>query len=88
MPANSLLALPERINSWRRHLVASAGTTSGFHIACSRECPQPDKYRKDALIRTNALHNEKDEFLRSRLTFHLAQCYRGAGEKDKALRQP
>ncbi len=64
-------------------MVASAGSTSA-HITCSQGCPQPAEYIKDALVRISALHNEKDELSCPRLTFYLAQSYRGAGEKDKA----
>lgn len=45
----------------------------------------PDKYRKDAEVLERALETETDPFMRSRYTFYLAQSWKDAGEKEKAL---
>jgi glycosyltransferase involved in cell wall biosynthesis len=73
--------------SWRKGKV-SIGTTRGFYISTTREgarSQDPEKYRKDAAVLEKALQTEKDKFLRSRYTYYLAQSYRDAGEKEKAL---
>jgi hypothetical protein len=66
----------------------SVGSTSGFCICSTREGARnqdPNKYHKDAQILERALQTEQDEFLRARYTFYLAQSYRDAGEKEKAV---
>ena len=45
----------------------------------------PEKYRKDAAILERALKTETDPFMRSRYTFYLAQSWRDAGAKRKAI---
>lgn len=65
-----------------------AGTAEGFHIISGREGARnldPRKYYKDAELLERALRHEQDEFLRSRYVFYLAQSYRDASEKEKAL---
>jgi glycosyltransferase involved in cell wall biosynthesis len=67
---------------------SSSGTATGFHIRIALEgarSADPDKYRKDAALLEKALQTEQDPFLRSRYTFYLAQSYRDAGEKERAL---
>ena len=44
-----------------------------------------DKFKNDARILEEALKSEVDPFLISRYTFYLAQSYRDAGEKAKAI---
>lgn len=50
-----------------------------------RRSTSPERYQRDALVLENALQTETDPFLVSRYTFYLAQSYRDAGEKQKAL---
>ena len=45
----------------------------------------PQKFQKDALALEKALKDEKDEFLISRYTYYLAQCYKDCQINDKAL---
>jgi hypothetical protein len=45
----------------------------------------PDKFKKDAEILEKALKTEKNEYLRARHTFYLAQSYRDSGQDEKAL---
>jgi glycosyltransferase involved in cell wall biosynthesis len=64
------------------------GTTCGFYISTTRESARsqdPNKYCKEAVLLEKALQIEREPFLRSRYTFYLAQSYRDASEKDKAL---
>jgi glycosyltransferase involved in cell wall biosynthesis len=66
----------------------STGAATGFHIISGREgarSQDPNKYRKDAQVLEQALRSEEDAFLRSRYIFYLAQSYRDAGEREKAL---
>jgi GR25 family glycosyltransferase involved in LPS biosynthesis len=66
----------------------SVGGANGFYITSTREgarSQDKDKYRKDAAVFEKALLTEKDEFLRSRYTFYLAQSYRDCGEPESAL---
>jgi len=73
------------------HLPPGAGPADdakGFHVISGREGARnkdPRKYHKDAEILERALRFEKDPFLQSRYVFYLAQSYRDAGEKEKAL---
>jgi glycosyltransferase involved in cell wall biosynthesis len=46
----------------------------------------PEKFKKDAEILEKALISEKNEYLRARYTFYLAQSYRDAEEPEKALK--
>jgi glycosyltransferase involved in cell wall biosynthesis/LPS sulfotransferase NodH len=67
---------------------SSSGTAEGFHMRIALEgarSADPDKYRKDAALLERALQSEQDPFLRSRYIFYLAQSYRDAGDKEKAL---
>jgi glycosyltransferase involved in cell wall biosynthesis len=69
-------------------VLISRGTTNGFYISSTRggaRSRDPETYRKDAAVLVNALQVETDPFLRSRYTFYLAQSYRDAGEKARAL---
>jgi glycosyltransferase involved in cell wall biosynthesis len=66
----------------------SSGVATGLHILTSREgarSQDPEKYYKDAETLEQALRTEQDPFLRSRYTFYLAQSYRDAGEREKAV---
>jgi tetratricopeptide (TPR) repeat protein len=66
----------------------SFGTVTGFYIESRREGARhhdPNKYRKDAQVFEQALGTEEDAFLRSRYTYYLAQSYRDAGDREKAL---
>lgn len=66
----------------------SFGTVAGLYIESRREGARhrdPNKYHRDALVLEQALSSEEDAFLRSRYTFYLAQSYRDAGEREKAL---
>ena len=66
----------------------SSGTATGLHIRIGSEgarSQDPNKYRKDVQVLEQALQTEQDPFLRSRYTFYLAQSYRDAGEREKAL---
>ncbi|MEM7442554.1 MAG: hypothetical protein AAF414_04380 [Pseudomonadota bacterium] len=60
----------------------------GFHVISGREGARnkdPQKYQKDAALLERALNVEQDDFMRTRYVFYLAQSYRDAGEKEKAL---
>jgi glycosyltransferase involved in cell wall biosynthesis len=46
----------------------------------------PQKFAKDAETLEKALKSEKDEYLRKRYTFYLAQSYRDSGEPELAMR--
>jgi glycosyltransferase involved in cell wall biosynthesis len=46
----------------------------------------PQKFEKDAEILEKALISEKNEYLRARYTFYLAQSYRDAENPEKALK--
>jgi glycosyltransferase involved in cell wall biosynthesis len=66
----------------------SSGTATGLHIRIGLEgarSQDPNKYRKDAQVLERALQTEQDSFLRARYMFYLAQSYRDAGEREKAL---
>lgn len=68
--------------------VGPAGTAKGFHVISGREGARNKdarKYHKDAEVLERALRHEQDDFLRTRYVFYLAQSYRDAGEKEKAL---
>jgi glycosyltransferase involved in cell wall biosynthesis len=64
-------------------------TVSGLLIKASIEGSRnadPQKFEKDALLLEKALATEKDEYLRARYTFYLAQSYRDSGQHDSALK--
>jgi len=66
----------------------SKDTAQGFYIERERKGARsndPNTYRKDAAVLEQALQSEADPVLRSRYTFYLAQSWRDAGEKEKAL---
>jgi glycosyltransferase involved in cell wall biosynthesis len=66
----------------------SRAPAAGIHILSRREGARsrdPDKYRKDAFVLSEALAAETDTFLRARYTFYLAQSWRDCGENEKAL---
>ncbi len=50
-----------------------------------RRQSQADRYSRDAAVLEAALTTETDPFLVARYTFYLAQSYRDAGEREKAL---
>jgi tetratricopeptide (TPR) repeat protein len=66
----------------------AAGIIAGFYLLPYRErAPRhdPNKYRKDSQVLTQALRAEDDAFLRARYTFYLALSLQNAGEGEKAL---
>jgi hypothetical protein len=67
--------------------LSSRAAAPGLVIKASIEGSRgsdPLKYAKDAEILENALKTEKNEYLRNRYTFYLAQSYRDANEPEKA----
>ncbi len=60
------------------------GLTINASIEGSRNA-DPDKFKKDAEILEKALKTEKNEYLRARHTFYLAQSYRDSRQDEKAL---
>jgi hypothetical protein len=72
---------------------SSSGKVSGFHIEGTRQeaAREPtakrtaEKYREEALTLEKALETEADASIRARYTFFLAESWRAAGEKEKAL---
>jgi glycosyltransferase involved in cell wall biosynthesis len=63
-------------------------TLAGFAVRASTggaRSQNPRKYQDDAAVLERALATEKNPFLISRYTFYLAQSYRDAGEREKAL---
>src|SRR5262249_32620065 len=66
----------------------SRGLATGFYVSSTREGSRsrdPEKYRNDAELFARTLETETDPFLRARYTFYLAQSYRDAGERERAL---
>lgn len=60
----------------------------GLRIQSNREgarSQDPDKYKKDAALLSEALITEKDPFLRTRYTFYLAQSLRDSGQAEAAI---
>jgi glycosyltransferase involved in cell wall biosynthesis len=50
-----------------------------------RRTDDSSRFRRDANVIENALHDERDPFLVSRYTFYLAQSYEQGGEAELAL---
>jgi glycosyltransferase involved in cell wall biosynthesis len=61
----------------------ATGLTINASIEGSRNA-DPLKFQKDAEILENALKTEKNEYLRARYTFYLAQSYRDANNPEQA----
>src|SRR5271170_6639041 len=63
-------------------------SATGFHIKIEgggARSRNTRKFQDDAALLERALATEADPFLISRYTFYLAQSYKDAGEKEKAL---
>lgn len=74
------------------YLVAEAARTRGTaegivnrHHQDSARNKDSQKYLRDAEVLAHALETETDNFLRTRYTFYLANCYRDGGKKEQAL---
>ena len=68
--------------------VSPAGMAAGLHIEAGNDGARsrnPNKHRDDANLLEAALQAETDEFVRARYVFYLAESWRIAGEKEKAL---
>jgi glycosyltransferase involved in cell wall biosynthesis len=69
---------------------ATIGTAAGLCIVAGVDGARsvdPDKYRKDAELLSDALATEEDAFLRARYTFYLANSLKDCGETEAALGQ-
>lgn len=65
-------------------------TLSGAHIERTHDgarARDPQKFYKDAAVLEKALETERDPMMVARYRFYLAQSYRDAGEREKAVEQ-